>query len=87
MPMPQMSPGIPPAPAPSPQNAGAGSPPPQTPPMGSTPAVTPGQNQGMMMAGVQKVGTALKMLTEALNSFGPTSDEGAQLVNAIRTLQ
>jgi hypothetical protein len=55
--------------------------------MGSSPAVTPGQNQGMMMAGMQKVGTALKMLTEALNSYGPTSDEGAQLVTAIRTLQ
>jgi hypothetical protein len=41
----------------------------------------------MMMAGMQKVGTALKMLTEALNAYGPTSDEGAQLVTAIRTLQ
>ena len=39
------------------------------------------------MAGMQKVGTALKMLTEALNAYGPTSDEGSQLVTAIRTLQ
>lgn len=39
------------------------------------------------MAGMQKVGTALKMLTEALNDYGPTSDEGSQLVGAIRTLQ
>jgi hypothetical protein len=51
--------------------------------MGSSPAVTPGQNQGLMMAGMQKVGTALKMLTEALGDYGPTSEEGQTIAKII----
>jgi hypothetical protein len=57
--------------------------PPKTPPMGSSPAVTPGQNQGLMMAGMQKVGTALKMLTEALADYGATSEEGQTIAKII----
>jgi hypothetical protein len=54
--------------------------------MGSSPAVTPGQNQGLMMAGMQKVGTALKMLTEALADYGATSEEGQKIVSALKNL-
>jgi hypothetical protein len=51
--------------------------------MGSSPAVTPGQNQGLQMAGMQKVGTALKMLTEALADYGATSEEGQAIVKML----
>ena len=54
--------------------------------MGSSPAVTPGQNQGLQMAGMQKVGTALKMLTEALADYGATSDEGQAIVSSLKML-
>jgi hypothetical protein len=67
--------------------AGAGGAPPQkTPPFGSSPAVTPNANQGFQVAGMMKVGTALKILTGALNDYGPTSEEGQGILKALTSL-
>lgn len=77
-----------PASAPPPQMAGAGGAPggPKPPPFGSSPAVTPNANQGLQVAGMMKVGTALKMLTAALNDYGPTSEGGQEILKALTSL-
>jgi len=79
-------PGAPQMPMPArPPMAGgpAAAPAPKVPPFGSSPAVTPNPNQGLQVAGMQKVATALKLLTAALQDYGPTSEEGAQLLKII----
>ncbi len=63
-----------------------GAAPPKLPPFGSSPAVTPNANQGLQVAGMMKVGTALKILTAALNDYGPTSEEGQGILKALTAL-
>jgi len=53
---------------------------------GSTPAVTPNANLGLQVAGMMKVGTALKILTAALSDYGPTSEEGQGILKALTSL-
>lgn len=68
----------------SPQPPGAGAP--IKPPFGSTPSVTPTQNPGLEVAGVQRLGVIIHMLTETLPMVGATSDVGESVLNAIKTL-
>ena len=75
-----------PASAPPPMAGAGGAPPQKTPPFGSSPAVTPNANQGLQVAGMMKVGTALKILTGALNDYGPTSEEGQGILKALTSL-
>lgn len=67
---------------------GAASPPrPPVPPPGSTaPATMRPDNQGMQMRGRVQVSMATAMLTEALKLVNPMSEEGQDIVAALKTL-
>lgn len=78
------SPGIGPAPGnPSPQ-PGAVSP--VKPPFGSSPSVTPTHNAGLEVAGMQRLGVVIRLLTETLPMVGATSEVGGSVLDAIKTL-
>lgn len=68
----------------SPQQPGASSP--IKPPFGSTPSVTPTPNPGLEVAGVQRLGVVLRMLTETLPMVGATSEVGKSVLNAIKDI-
>jgi hypothetical protein len=55
-------------------------------PMGNSPVTGPTPNQGYQAAGLQRVGVAVKVLTEALPLLGAGSDLGQAVLDALKKL-
>jgi hypothetical protein len=56
------------------------------PPNGSTPATGPTQNKGYEAAGLQRLGSVIKMMTDILPLVGATTDAGKELMKAMTGL-
>ena len=54
--------------------------------MGVSPATGPTPNKGFEVAGVQKLGSAVKQLTDLLPMVGATSEMGQAIMKAIQSL-
>ena len=61
-------------------------PPGGAPPNGSSPAVGPTQNKGYEAAGLQRLGSVIKMMTDLLPLVGATSDIGKELMSSMTKL-
>jgi hypothetical protein len=55
-------------------------------PFGSTPAVSPTPNRGHEAAGLQKLGSALQSLTDALPLLSASSEPGQAILDMIKKL-
>ena len=56
------------------------------PPNGSSPATGPTQNKGYEAAGLQRLGSVIKMMTDLLPLVGATSDIGKELMASMTKL-
>ena len=54
--------------------------------MGSSPVTGPTPNQGFQAAGLQRLGIAVKALTDALPLLGATSEPGQAVLDALKKL-
>lgn len=59
---------------------------PQQAPMGSSSITGPTPNRGFEAAGMQKLGMAIKLMTDALSLIGATSEVGHQIMDSIKKL-
>ena len=59
---------------------------PQQAPMGVSSVTGPTPNKGFEAAGIQKLGMAIKLMTDALPLVGATSEIGSALMDSIKKL-